>query len=397
MRRVLVALASLAAVGGGLWLVVLAGGIAGRLLIGGTWLVAFGAVAIDVLVYVSVGAVLVLRRAGGRIGSVLVSGGLLVLTTFLGFLLGATLTAAHGPADPGAGWASLVGGLTIYPSIILAGPALALLVPDGQLPGPGWRWPVRGMALMYVVGVALFLGKPGVQGDSLGENPLGATIPWTPALSPIGESLTAATLPIALVVAVAAVVVRFRRARGVERQQLKLFVAANVVFAVFMFLSFVDGAREPTAFDLVAFVSLSFPAVAIGVAVTRYRLYEIDRIISRTIGWAIVTGLLVVLFASGVVALQALFVGITQGETVAVAVSTLAAFALFQPLRRRVQAVVDRRFDRARYDGQRAVEAFAGRLRGEVDLAAIHSEMLGVVGSTVRPRNGSIWLREGTR
>jgi hypothetical protein len=207
--------------------------------------------------------------------------------------------------------------------------------------------------------------------------------------------LAAATLPLALVTAVAAVVVRFRRARGIERQQLKWFVAANVLFAVLMLASFLDGATEPTVFDIGAFVSLSFPPLAIGIAVLRYRLYEIDRIISRTLGWAIVTGILVAVFAGHVVGLQALLAGFTQGQTLAVAGSTLVAFALFQPVRRRVQRAVDRRFDRARYDGERIAQAFAARLRGEVDLDAAQTALASTAASALQPSSAGVWLRRG--
>ena len=126
--------------------------------------------------------------------------------------------------------------------------------------------------------------------------------------------------------------------------------------------------------------------IVIGIAILRYRLYEIDRIISRTIGWAIVTGLLVAVFAGLVVALQAVLAPVTKENTLAVAASTLVAFALFQPLRRRVQRAVDRRFDRARYDGQRTVGAFAERLRNEVDLG--HDPELDAAAHGRRGRRG---------
>jgi hypothetical protein len=133
--------------------------------------------------------------------------------------------------------------------------------------------------------------------------------------------------------------------------------------------------------------------IAIGIAVLRYRLYEIDRIISRSIAWAVVTGVLVAVFAGGVVALQAALAGFTQGETLAVAVSTLVAATLFQPLRRRVQRAVDRRFDRASYDGQRTVEAFAERLRDEVALDAVVADLHQTVATSIKPTSFGLWLR----
>ena len=136
--------------------------------------------------------------------------------------------------------------------------------------------------------------------------------------------------------------------------------------------------------------------IAIGIAVIRYRLYEIDRLISRTIGWALVTGILVAVFGVLVVALQAALAPVTDESTLAVAASTLVAFALFQPLRRRVQTAVDRRFDRALYDGQRTIDAFAGRLRSEVDLTTIRTSLATTADEAVRPTTATVWLVKGT-
>lgn len=133
--------------------------------------------------------------------------------------------------------------------------------------------------------------------------------------------------------------------------------------------------------------------IAIGIAILRYRLFEIDRIISRTLGWAMASGILVAAFAATVVDLQALLPGFTQGQTLAVATSTLVAFALFQPLRRRVQAAVDRSFDRARYDAQRTVDAFAQRLRDETNMEKVTSDLSRTASATVAPTSFAIRLR----
>lgn len=130
-----------------------------------------------------------------------------------------------------------------------------------------------------------------------------------------------------------------------------------------------------------------------GVAILRYRLYEIDRLISRTIGWAIVTGLLVAVFAGAVVGLQALLAGFTQGQTLAVAASTLVAFALFQPVRRQVQRAVDRRFDRARYDAERTAGAFADRLRDETDIETVTADLTATTRAALAPAGLGIWIR----
>ena len=145
------------------------------------------------------------------------------------------------------------------------------------------------------------------------------------------------------------------------------------------------------AYILAVMTYSSVPA-AIAVAVLRYRLYEIDRIISRTVSWAFVTGILVVTFVALVVGLQAALDGITQGQTLAVAASTLVAFALFQPVRRRVQRAVDRRFDRARYDAEHTAAMFAERLRDEIDLETLTAELRATAAAAVRPREATVWL-----
>jgi hypothetical protein len=146
-------------------------------------------------------------------------------------------------------------------------------------------------------------------------------------------------------------------------------------------------------FWLVAFLAYLALPVAIGIAVLRYRLYEIDRIISRTIGYAVVTVTLAVTFGGAILLFQAVLAPLTGGNTLAVAASTLVAAALFQPLRRRVQTVVDRRFNRARYDAERTAAAFAAQLRDEVDLRNLSGDVLQVVAQTVAPATVALWLR----
>jgi len=386
------------------WLATLVGAVAlvaasrygGSGLSGGGFSFVFAGLGFDVVVYATVGAILAMRKPGNRVGLLLQVAGALLVVTFLGFIAGALLTAERGDDDTLAGLAALMGALGIYPTLVLAGPALAFVFPDGHLPGPRWRWPVGAIAAALAVGTALVAVAPGPIGDSLAVNPAGVSgIPWLEAASAVGASLAALALPAALLVALAAIVVRFRRARGAERQQLKWFVGANVMVAALLMLSLADGAREPTAFDVLAVCSLSLPPIAVGIAILRYRLYEIDRIISRTVSWAVITGVLVAVFAGAVVALQAVLAGVTQGQTLAVAASTLVAFALFQPVRRRVQRAVDRRFDRARYDGQRIAAAFAVNLRQEVDLGRVSTELTAAANATVRPRTATVWLREG--
>jgi amino acid transporter len=197
------------------------------------------------------------------------------------------------------------------------------------------------------------------------------------------------------VLAVAAVTTRFRRSARLERQQVKWLLWAVVLIGLTLPASMVDGNGDSgfTILDAVAVGCLSLLPISVGIAVLRYRLYEIDRIVSRTLAWALVTGILVAVFAGLVVSLQAVLAPVTNENTLAVAASTLVAFALFQPLRRRVQRAVDRRFDRARYDGELTVTAFGSRLRDQGELSAIRVDVLATVDVVVRPSSKGLWLR----
>ena len=192
-------------------------------------------------------------------------------------------------------------------------------------------------------------------------------------------------------------ITRYRRGDRIVRLQIRWFVTAVALVPLSGVAILIEvalrrrrgaGSDAPNGLIIVLVsyaVVLALP-IAIGIAVTRYRLYEIDRLISRTIGWALVTGVLGAVFVVTVVGLQAILDQVMQGETLAVAASTLVAFALFQPVRRRVQTAVDHRFDRARYDGERTAAAFAERRRDQVDLAELEADIAGTVGSALRPR-----------
>jgi hypothetical protein len=201
----------------------------------------------------------------------------------------------------------------------------------------------------------------------------------------------ALAMVVAIALAIAAVVVRWRRGTQVERAQLKWLLAPLTLGMVSFGFAF--GSSYTDLADLVSFISTILVPVAIGIAVLRYRLYEIDRLISRTLSWALVSGALVVVFATAVVMLQAVLAGVTQGQTLAVAASTLVAAALFQPLRARVQRIVDRRFDRARYDAERTADRFAEDVRNEVDLGALRTGLVAVAIEAVRPGGAGVWLR----
>ncbi len=197
--------------------------------------------------------------------------------------------------------------------------------------------------------------------------------------------------------AIAALVVRYRRGDRVERLQIRWFAAAVTLCGVGFVATVIQFALRtstgPLLGALVAYAGILAMPITIGIAITRYRLYEIDRLISRTIGWALVTGVLVAVFSATVLGLQAILAGFAQGGTFAVAASTLVAYAVFQPLRRRVQRAVDRRFDRARYDGDRTASAFAERLQEEVDLDGVEADIAGTVDMALHPSSFRVWLR----
>ena len=284
---------------------------------------------------------------------------------------------------------------------------LALVFPTGRLPAGPWGKVTRFALGACLVLLAATFVMPNIRVQLIDipetvlvRNPI-AVLPDL-AIWQVIMPVTATYVPIMLVLVISAIslVVRTRRAIGVERQQLRWFaasIAATVIAIVGgMGVSFIVPSLGASGLAWIpAEVAFAVVPIAVGIAVLRYRLYEIDRIISRTLSWTLVSGVLIMTFAAGVIALQAVLEGFTQGETLAVAGSTLIALALFQPLRRRVQMAVDRRFDRARYDGQKVVDAFGRRLRDEVDLDRLRTSLLATADDVVRPVSASIWLRSG--
>ena len=264
--------------------------------------------------------------------------------------------------------------------------------PDGRLPGPRWRILVGVTATLATVTFLGALMRPGPLPYYAGfDNPLD---PPANSFSTVWEIAYAAMVG-CVVVAAFSLFVRWQRGGVIERAQLKWVASAAVLVAAAM-VTYGAGTgpgRYSEVGDLTVGVALGLFPVAIGIAVLRYRLYEIDRLISRTIGWAIVTAVLVATFAGLVVVLQAALAPVTNENTLAVAASTLVAFALFQPVRRRVQRAVDRRFDRARYDAQATADAFAERLRGQVDLDGVEEDLGATVGTALSPASARIWLR----
>jgi hypothetical protein len=341
--------------------------------------------------YATLGALILLRRPGHRVGWILLLTGPAVLAVFLGFGFGALLSATRGIDDRLAGIVALVGTALLGPATVMAIAILPILFPDGRLPGRRWRRPFALLLAATVAGSLSFVVLPGQADPSLPANPLGiAGVPR--ALALVGSVLTSASIAFGAALGLLSIVIRFRRGRGVERLQVKWMVAAvAVVFVVAL----------PNQLGLDPANLLAVPSaavfglipVAVTIAILRYGLFEIDRIVSRTISYSILVALLGAAFAIFTLTLQAALAPVTQGESVPVALSTLAVLALFQPLRRRLRDVVDQRFNRAKYDAARIVDGFGDRLRDEVDVRRVCDAMLSIVAETVEPDRSAIWLR----
>jgi hypothetical protein len=271
---------------------------------------------------------------------------------------------------------------------------LLLLFPDGRLPSPRWR-PVAVLTAggIVVASVAIAL-HPEPLSESGVENPLGIggadTVLLVVGLVAGGAVVTG------MIGGIVALVRRLRRSRGEERQQLKWFTYAAIVLVVVVLAS-INQETGVLLGVVQAIVVGPVLAFAVGVAILRYRLYDIDVVINRTLVYGSVTALLAAAYLGLVLLFQLAFSPLTEENSLAVALSTLAVAALFRPARNRVQTVVDRRFYRRRYDAQLTLEGFAARLREEVDLDALRGELTGVVAETMQPAHVSLWLREAGR
>jgi len=269
-----------------------------------------------------------------------------------------------------------------------------LLYPSGHLPSPRWRIVAVVALVAITIGAIQTATTPGPLGNFGNvDNPVALPQPFSDIVQALGSASLLLAPPIITLVLVN-LVLRFRRSVGVERQQIKWFLAVASVAAIAIVASIVTvtGPISDTGW-LVGLVAIGCLPLAVGIAILRYRLYEIDRVVSRTISYAVITAVLVVVFGGFNLVLEAALATLTQASTLAVAGSTLIVFALFQPLRRRVQAVVDRRFDRERYEGDRIARAFAERLRDEVDPERLRDEIDRVLAQTMAPAGTAIWLR----
>jgi hypothetical protein len=343
---------------------------------------------ITVILLSVVGGIIEWGRPGHTIGRLLMLSGPLYAYLAAGWLTATTLEPLIDPRVYRVyNWS---GSFLSWPGVALIVGWIPLLFPTGTLPGPRWRIPVAILVILSGITLAALAAETSPPADG--------SAPVSPAALVNAISLELLAL---VVLAAAALVTRYRRGDRVERLQIRWFGTAVAIcligFAGTVVQAVVRTEEGPLFMTLVLYAGILALPIAIGIAVTRYRLYEIDRLISRTIGWALVTSVLVAVFTGGLLALQAILAGFTQGQTLAVAASTLVAFALFQPVRRRVQHAVDRRFDRARYDGERTAAAFAERMRDQVDLVDLEADIASTVGVALRPSSTGLWIRATSR
>src|SRR5829696_2895674 len=346
--------------------------------------------------YSVIGAILVPRLPHHPIGWLCCAIGLLgAVEHFSGEYAVYALLAQPGPPLAG-GEAALW--LSLWPWILMIGLIvfLLLLFPTGRLPSRRWKWFAWLSAAVTLIAATLAAISPDAVLYTLINlpNPLGVE-----ELPNLNRPVQALVLTFALVATVSLVVVRLRRARGVERLQIKWLIYAGVIGS--------GGTILRTYFSpligeqwgqwvgyLVVAVGLLGTPIAMGIAILRYRLYEIDLIINRTLVYGSLTAMLALVYFGSVTALQSLFSLLTgQGNTLAIVVSTLAIAALFNPLRRRIQSFIDRRFYRRKYDAAMILEAFGTKLRDQTDLEKLCEDLAEVVDETMQPSHISLWLR----
>ena len=360
---------------------------------------------------------------------------LLIFVSFLAFPIVGALIASRHPKNP-VGWICLAIGLfwmeillgesipgsgpypvTIaaltqslwIPPVGLLGIYLILLFPDGKLPSRRWR-PLAWLSgvVMVLASLVITFGPGPLEGHPGVRNPLGLEAlghPWVAT----AVFIVLLLLPLSMVASALSLVLRYRRSKGEEREQIKwIAFAASVVVIVYLIAMVGSlffplgwgGAGTPLWLGLLqqaALVSFTAVPIAVGFAVLKYRLYDIDIVINCTLVYGTLTITLVTLYFGGIVVLQRIFVTLTgQQSTLAVVASTLAIAALSVPLRRRVQGFVDRRFYRRKYDARKTLQAFSAKLRDETDLEALNKDLVGVVRETMQPAHVSLWLRPAT-
>ena len=356
----------------------------------------------EFLAFITVGALLSSRRPDNLIGwlfCVVAISNLLwafawqyavyTLVTNPGSLPGGMLMAWLG-----TGWLANIGwGIMVM--------FVPLLFPTGRLPSPQWR-PVAWLAaILLAMSIFVFSLRPGPissEGPPV-SNPLG--LESAAGAIQLADTVISSCSVLVIIAAVASVIARFRRARGEELQQIKWFAYSVILLAgavgLGILANYVSALPLKSVIPALQGVGIASIPVATGIAVLKYRLYDIDFIINRTLVYGSLTAVLVGLYFGGIVVLQRVFVVLTgERSTLAVVASTLVIAALFNPLRRRIQGLIDRRFYRSKYDAAKTLEAFSSKLRDETDLDALSDDLVGVVSETMQPAHVSLWLRPDT-
>jgi hypothetical protein len=350
-----------------------------------------------------VGAVLVARIPGNRIGWLLALAGVALELLFAGSAYG-WAALVRGPGSlPYGELGAIVGNGTFAPalgSLVL----LLLFFPTGRGLGGRWTWVERSIVglIVAIVVINLFKEAPLQLNGPLATPDSGSTFIANPlALHGVAASVISSiaflaeswTIVVVLIGPVS-LLVRYRRSSAIERAQIKwIAYAGTLAFALLVASDFIPGDLSNWLWAG-GVVALGLLPMAIALAIFRYRLYDIDLLIRRTLIYAAVSAVLLAAYVAGVALFQLVLAPITAGSGVAVAISTLAVLALFQPVRRRIQEGVDRRFYRSRYDAARTLDSFAVRLRDEVDLDAVRADLLGSVQQAMAPAHMSLWLRE---
>jgi hypothetical protein len=357
------------------------------------------------VIFATMGALIVARRPANLIGWSFLAAGVGLAIQALGTEYAIYTLRTDPGILPGGRWLAWLRWVS-FPLFTWALAALLLLFPTDRLVSPRWRpvaWLVIGWISLITVTNIFTQYEP-----YLGETPVRLTGGAARAVETAGLVGWLLNGPVVLA-AVACLVVRFRRSRGEERQQLKWLAYAGAILAAGALIAPLLGLLHEAGVVQVAtwlgtlaaglaLLGLTGLPVAAGLAILRYRLYDIDRLINRTLVYGLLTALLAGVYAGGVLVLGQVFGGVGKDPpSWAVAGATLAVAALFHPARRRIQAVVDRRFNRRKYDAVRTVEVYSARLRDELDLDTLSAELLVVVDQTMQPTRSSLWLRKSTQ
>ena len=369
---------------------------------GTSWFLEHLSFMLPFVAFATVGALVASRRPENPIGWILCAVGLSnLLWAFASkYAIYALLTrqvslpGAEVMAWLGMGWIATLGwGLMAT--------FLPLLFPAGKLVSPRWRpvaWLTTIVLALAIVAQAITPGPMTEETPAI-TNPIG--IERAAAIFPVVENVGMSLLMAAVFASVASLIVRFRRSRGDERQQLKWFAYSAALLAISILLGLMSNFMPVLEFgpygSALQILGVCSIPIAVAIAILKYRLYDIDLIINRTLVYGSLTAMLVAVYVGAIVLMQRVFVALTgQQSTLAVVASTLLIAALFSPLRQRIQLFIDRSFYRRRYDARKTLEGFSTKLRDKTDLETINDDLVGVVRETMQPAHVSVWLRPDT-